>query len=98
MNTKETWIDGTMNSLEGIRRAPADPELFDKIMAQTAKPVKITGRFRPVTFWVAAAAIAILVTMNILGLLYYHKVPTSSQGTPATLATEYFSYLEPIKL
>ena len=98
MNTKEKWIEDTLNSLDEIRRAPSTGDLLVKIEAKLAQPDAKTVRIQHSTDWYAAAGLALLITMNIFGILYYHKAQTPGQAAPSALASEYLSYLEPIKL
>ena len=58
MNRKETWINETLNSLDGIQ----------------------------------------LIALNVIVAQQSHVTPQHPAETPATMASEYFSYLSPIKL
>ena len=98
MNTKETWIDETLNSLDGIRRAPADPDLFLKIQARAVLPEKKTSGLWKANNWRMAAGLAFLITLNIFGTVYYQHGQTTSLEVPAAVATDYLSYLSPINL
>ena len=98
MKTKETWIDETLNSLEGIRRAPADPDLFLKIQARAILRGKTTSGLWRTNYWPIAAGLAFLITLNIFGTLYYQHGQTTSLEVPAAVATDYLSYLSPINL
>ena len=98
MKAKETWIDDTLNSLDGIRRAPADPELYLKVQARAGLPEKKTSGLWRNNYWPIAAGLAFLITLNIFGTLYYQNGQTSSLEVPAAVATDYLSYLSPINL
>jgi hypothetical protein len=98
MKTKETWIDETLNSLDGIRQAAADPDLLRKVEAKLLHQEKTTSLIRQRYYWAVAAGIAVLVALNILGVLLYHQGQNLSEAVPAALANDYLSYLGPIKL
>ncbi len=98
MKTKETWIDETLNSLDGIRRAPADPELLLKVQARAILPGKKSSGMWKANYWSIAAGLAFLITLNIFGTLYYQHGQTTSLEVPAAVATDYLSYLSPINL
>ena len=97
MKTKDSWIDETLNSLDGIGRATADPDIFLKVQSKREQGDN-TGLLRQPWSWSVAAAIALLISLNIFGVLYYKEVRQLSQEVPAALAADYLSYLEPIKL
>ena len=87
-----------MNSLEGIRRALADPQLFLKVQTRTILPQYQTARLQMTSYWPVAAGLAILIALNIFITLHSHKAQNPSQEVPAAVATDYLSYLGPIKL
>jgi len=98
MKTKETWIEETMDSLDGIRRATPKsdpfPALQQRLSLSEKKTIPIKGTF----YWSVAAGIAILIALNILGTLYYQNSQRISGQVPAAIAKDYLSYLGPIKL
>ena len=98
MNKKETWIDDTLNSLDGIHRAPGPPDLFIKLQARLDQPKSKSSSRQLAFYWRVAAGLALLIALNIVVTLYYHHVPASSMATPSAMASDYFSYLSPIKL
>ena len=98
MKTKETWIDETMNSVNAIGRATAAPGLFLKVQVKMEHQEDNAVLFRRLYYWPVAAGIAVLITLNILGALYYQHVQVLSQQVPAAVVTDYLSYLGPIKL
>ena len=97
MKTKETWIEETMNSLDGIVRAGADPGLFMKVQAKSNQPVTRLAMFRRQVPWAVAAGIAVLIALNIIGMIVYHQSRDISGQIPAAIVTDYLSYLGPIK-
>jgi hypothetical protein len=98
MDTKESWIDETINSLDGMHRAPADPELFRKLQTRPGYMVNEPIGLEPSFYWYAAAGIAILLTLNVLTALYYYDFQSTSQVVPEAFAADYLSYMGTIKL
>jgi hypothetical protein len=98
MKTKEQWINETMDSLDGIQPATGDPLNMKKIMQQVQKkrePYILTQRHLILQI---AAGLTLLISVNIFSLLNYNGTSNSEQTLVKTLATEYFSYMETIKL
>ncbi len=98
MKTKEAWIEETMNSLDGIRCAPADPGFFLKIQLKADHQESNAIIFKRPLFWPIAAGIALLIALNIFGVLHFRKTQIMTQQVPAAIVTDYLSYLGPIKL
>ncbi len=98
MNVKETWIDATLDSLDGILPARTDDSLYDRVMSGTANPVVKTNSIGNSYFWSAAAGILLLISLNILFAFYYRHAQVPSPEVPAAMANEYLSYLGHIKL
>ena len=98
MNKNETWIDETLNALEGIRHAEADPGLVQKILECPGSRANRTAWPGKAYYWPVAAGLAILITMNILTLLYFHNINDLAKETPAAMAIDYFSYLGPLNI
>ena len=98
MKTKEAWIEEVLNSLDGIRCAPADPDLLRKLQVKTGHARNNTLLIKRYHYYSVAAGMALLITLNIFTLLHYHQTQATSQQVPSAVATEYLSYLKPIKL
>ncbi len=98
MKRKESWREETMNSLDGIGRATPHPTLLHPRLQMNdfTQPEAVPAK--PSFYWTIAAGIAILVSLNVLGALYYHHAQNLSQQAPAAIANDYLSYLGPIKL
>ena len=98
METKENWINKTLESLDDANRAGSDPLLFDKVMQrmQHDSPAVISIRSRMI--WRAAALILILISLNVFTMVYFAKTPDNSQNTAKSVANEYFSYIDSINL
>ncbi len=98
MKAKEQWIEETMGSLDGIRGAKASSALVSDLESMTAMPGIGSGTLRPSRYWSAAAALALLLAMNILVFTNYHRSSGQPKGPTEILADDYLSYLGPIKL
>ena len=98
MKTKEQWIDDTMESMEGITRAAGNPLLYDKVMSRLTNPRSGVISFTPRILWQIAAGIALLISINIFSVVYFSKSSVASKTQINKLASEYFSYIETIKL
>ena len=97
MNANETRIENTMDSLEGIQRAGADPDLYNKIRNNLSQPIQTTVSIRS-SYWAVAAGLVLLITLNILTSLYFHQSQNPLAGAPAAVASDYLFYLGPINL
>ncbi|MEI6681904.1 MAG: hypothetical protein WCO44_04715 [Bacteroidota bacterium] len=98
MNRKETWIDETLNSLDGIQRAPASAGIFLKIQARAGLPDKKATAMNRSFYWSVAAGLALLIALNLFVARQSHVSSKQPAENPATMASDYFSYLSPIKL
>ena len=99
MNPKERWLDQTLNSLEGINRAKSASGLYTKVALETLRPAQKKVPLRTPFYWTVAAGIAVLVTMNIFGVIYYNSPPQNTLPEITTsVASDYLSYLGPINL
>jgi hypothetical protein len=98
METKENWINKTLESLDGVNRAEGDPILFDKAMQriQHGNPTTISIRSRMI--WRVAALILVLISFNVFSLVYFSKTSGNSQINVKSVANEYFSYIDSINL
>jgi hypothetical protein len=98
MKTKEEWIDQTMESLDGIGRAECDPALYGRLMDGMAMREPVFRRFSPAAVWKAAALILLLITLNILTLFFYPVKDMQETTSADSAASEYFSYINSVKL
>ncbi len=98
MKAKEHWIEETLGSLDGIRGAKASSALVSKLESMADMPGFGSRILRPALYWPAAAALALLLAMNILVFTNYHRSSAQSKGPTEILADDYLSYLGPIKL
>jgi hypothetical protein len=93
MQTKEQWISETMGSLDGLTPAESDPLLFDQISAKISTSAGKTVLPGSRMILRIAAGLVLLITLNILSLIYYtHSARSASDKNP--LVNEYFSYIK----
>jgi hypothetical protein len=97
MKTKETWIDETLTALDGMNRATAPHDLLLKIQERAAPVERKTSVLQRSFYWSVAAGIALLISLNVFGVLYYHQTQKITREVPAAVANDYLSYLSPIK-
>ena len=62
METKEIWIEGILNSTNGIAQKAPNDYLFDKIKAKIDKSKVIPLK----TLWLVAASIILLIGLNLI--------------------------------
>jgi len=92
METKETLVNKTLESLEGMEKAKANPYLYDKVLHRMQTVAE--HRFvKPAMVRLALAAIAVIICINVYSLLHYEKTGSSSASTGNAFGTEYFSYI-----
>jgi hypothetical protein len=98
METKENWINKTLESLDDVNRAESDPLLFNKALQriQYGKPTIIS--IRSSMIWRVAALILVLISFNVITMVYFTKTPGDSQINVKSVANEYFSYIDSINL
>lgn len=90
MEPKETIVNETLDSLEGISSAKANPYLFQKVMNRMENMGKQV--VTPATIRWALGTLALLVGVNVFSILHSHKTSTSYNGNKA-FQSEYFSYI-----
>jgi hypothetical protein len=98
MKAKETWINETINSLDGIERATASSDLLQKIQTRMVPFENTTILPRRSFYWSVAASIIVLIALNIFGAIYYQNSQSLTQAIPVAVANDYLSYLKPINL
>jgi len=93
MDTKEKWINETLESIEGMNRAGANPFLFEKVMNRM-NAVDSAPVLKPATLRWAISLTLLLVALNIAGLLHYNNSAQKTAGANENgFAQEYFSYI-----
>ncbi len=92
MEPTESKVKETMESIDGMSRANANPFLYDKIMhrMQAAKQTRI---LRPAAIGLAMAFIVLLIGLNLITLVHYNKTSATQVDGTSLVKSEYFSYL-----
>jgi hypothetical protein len=84
-------IDKTLSSLDGLQREPANPFLYQKIQRRLST-VRPNSQISPALAWRLAAACLLLLGLNVLSLVRFHRVETASSENPVQqLYSEYIS-------
>lgn len=91
MEPKETWIKETLESADGIGRAKANPFLYDKVINRMHQARVNNVPKNVYVRWVMAAAL--LVGLNVVSLVHYHKHRATQNNSANAFTGEYFSYL-----
>lgn len=78
MNTKETWIRDTENSLEGLRQAEATPYLHTRIQSrlQASRPETVPAS----AAWISMASLLVLILLNLLVIIFRYEGPKGEAG------------------
>jgi len=74
---KENWINGILNSTDGMQKPVPNAGLFSQIENR----IREAGFVSPKTVWLAAASILILVVVNVA---IVKKTARSEQAKPTT--------------
>lgn len=90
---KEIWIDRTLNSAEGIKMVPLSEKLKVRLNSIPSDLVLINSKIPKKAIWLAAASIAILLTMNLVTV---KEVRKENQQLETSAYYECFSYLEQV--
>ena len=77
MDTKEKWIKGVENSLEGIQPSEPNPYLYTRILSRLDAGLQ---EFVPVKFvWFASASLLLVLLLNFF-VLKTLQVPTQGDA------------------
>jgi hypothetical protein len=90
---KENWIDNTFSSADNLRRLPISDELRSRLNAIPKEIVILETRIPMKAVWMAAASLALLITINITSIKASRQTDTDPNDK---IYTEYFSYLNEI--
>jgi hypothetical protein len=87
---KEIWVEKTLNSLDGIQRAVPSAGLQARIMQRIKEEGFriIPETVHPATIYRAAAAILLIVAMNVFTCIAFSKSVTEKKGL-SSFAKEY---------
>ena len=86
---KEFWIEQTLNSSNEWKSVPLPENLRKKLESIPASLDVFNKRIPMKAVWLAAASIALLITVNIAALNTSQK----NESKDSTVYDEYFSYL-----
>lgn len=89
---KENWIEQTMNSTEGKKTLPLSAALRHRLESIPTEVVVLNQTIPMRAVWLAAASIALLLTVNIATIRKVQE--TKKQQT--SIYSDYFSYLDQI--
>ncbi len=90
---KEQWIEETFNSLNELNRTPLSDRLKQRLEAIPTRNNPLGTKIIPLkAVWLAAASIAVLITLNIT---VFQKV-SASDKQESSIYSDYFSYLDSI--
>jgi hypothetical protein len=92
MEPKESFIKETLESIDGIGRAGANPFLYDKIVNRMKRIEEGRILHPAIMRWAMVLGIA-LICLNVLSVMQYHKSSNSSVKNESAFASEYFSYI-----
>jgi len=97
MDSMEDTINKTIESLDGIHRAAGNPFLYEKVMQRINNNLLNTAPANNRIIWRFAALLALLISFNIMSLIYLNNFSNNCQADVASMAHEYFSYMDSIK-
>ena len=87
---KEFWIKETIDSSKELRSVPISENLRKRLEASPSSIDIFDKRIPMKAVWLAAASIALLITVNIATFNKTQK----SESQESTVYNEYFSYLD----
>ena len=90
---QEKWLDETLNSLEGIQRAPAPPHLLEKALQRAQQRRAIIVPLRSRQAWAMAASFALLLTTNVWVCVHAGKTQLSANAAE-NFGRAYFSFVQ----
>jgi hypothetical protein len=90
MEPKKNQIQQTMESLDGMTQATANPFLFDKVMNRMRNAGQ-TQLVKPATLRMAFAVAVVIIGVNVFSLLHFNSNSSARQSN--AFQQEYFSYI-----
>ncbi len=91
MNTKENWIDETLDALDSIQRVDVPLSLsYSLVKNSKTKEIKLSS----IQKWTIAASIIVLLGINLISMTHYSKstkMSSSSTKNQNVVYKEYFS-------
>jgi hypothetical protein len=89
MTAKDQWIRETLEIVEDVQPAKANPFLFEKVMNRLQRTSKVISMQLA---WKAAAIIILLTAINFFTCLHYaEKRKSAFSNNP--FSSEYFNFL-----
>lgn len=92
---KQTWIDETLGSLDGIPRAEAPADLYEKARQRMDKGRAKIVKMPTLKAWSVAACLLLLVFANVLACLKYANTQHAQKSGIDSFANEYFAFAKP---
>jgi hypothetical protein len=90
---KDNWIEQTMSSTKGIQSQSVSESLRKRLESIPTEIVILNSTIPLRSVWLAAASIALLITINIVSV---KQTKQKAQQTDSSIYSEYFSYLDQI--
>lgn len=88
---KDNWMNATLESTEGLRPV-ALSELLKSRLKNIPSEITVFEKTIPLSaVWLAAASIALLITVNVMAV---RTVKKTKKQQETTIYSDYFSYLE----
>ena len=90
---KDKWVDEVLESLNGMQRIPASPNMYENVMNRIATSKQVGSNSSVLIKRVAAAAILLFV-INLASILHVsHKKSTPQQTNIYQVVNEQVGYL-----
>ena len=90
---QDKWLDNILNSLDGLQKAPAPPQLLEKALQKAQRPPAVIVPLRASQSWAIAASLALLFTANIWVCVRMGKTQTSANAAE-NFGRAYFSFVQ----
>jgi hypothetical protein len=88
---KEIWIEQTLSSVDDLKHVAISSKLSQRLADIPREFSLLNQRIPMKAVWLAAASIALLLTMNILSV---RRVKKQSNTQETSIYSDYFSYTE----
>lgn len=88
---KDNWMNATLESTEGLRPVALSEQLKSRLK-NIPSEITVFEKTIPLSaVWLAAASIALLITVNVVAV---RTIKKSKKQQETTIYSDYFSYLE----
>jgi hypothetical protein len=91
MKSREKFEEEIFQSIDGIKKAQAHPETYNRVMrglAQARRPVQETVLARPAVRWGFAFALVLLAAMNVVTIVSYRNASLNQAAVAATTTAQ----------